>query len=191
MNIIFNKSFLGGKEADYIREAVESCIISGDRIFTPKCHQFFEGQYGFKNAKEADLAAIESIAERDFDYEHYHIDHRLDPRLADQRYNRWVRNSLVYPRQRLLKILDGSHLIAFFIVEINDESGTLTAVTREWQGQGYGRRVWQAMLRRYLNEEVEYVSTTISARNVPVLNLYARLGFRFPAPMMTFHWVAN
>jgi ribosomal protein S18 acetylase RimI-like enzyme len=143
-------------------------------------------------AEESDLAAIEAIAERAFGYERYHMDHRLDPLLADKRYSRWVRNSFSHPRQQLLKIHDGAHLIAFFIVEINDEGHAywhLTAVAREWQGRGYGRRVWQAMLRRHRNEGVEYVSTTISARNIPVLNLYARLGFGFLPPEMTFHWV--
>lgn len=48
MNIPFNKPFLTGKETDYIREAVESGKISGDGIFTRKCHQFFEARYGFK-----------------------------------------------------------------------------------------------------------------------------------------------
>lgn len=48
MNIPFNKPFLSGKETDYIREAVESGKISGDGIFTRKCHQFFEARYGFK-----------------------------------------------------------------------------------------------------------------------------------------------
>jgi RimJ/RimL family protein N-acetyltransferase len=33
------------------------------------------------------------------------------------------------------------------------------------------------------------IRTTISARNTAVMNLYARLGFRFSAPDMTFHWV--
>jgi len=50
MNIPFNKPFLTGKETDYIREAVESGKISGDGIFTRKCHQFFEARYGFKKA---------------------------------------------------------------------------------------------------------------------------------------------
>ena len=48
MNIPFNKPFLSGKETDYIREAVLSGKISGDGIFTRKCHQFFEARYGFK-----------------------------------------------------------------------------------------------------------------------------------------------
>jgi len=48
MNIPFNKPFLTGKETDYIKEAVESGKISGDGIFTKRCHQFFEERYGFK-----------------------------------------------------------------------------------------------------------------------------------------------
>jgi dTDP-4-amino-4,6-dideoxygalactose transaminase len=46
--IPFNKPFLTGKETTYIREAVESGKISGDGIFTNRCHAFFEAKYGFK-----------------------------------------------------------------------------------------------------------------------------------------------
>jgi len=48
MSIPFNKPYLTGKETDYIREAVQSGKISGDGIFTKKCHRFFEHRYGFK-----------------------------------------------------------------------------------------------------------------------------------------------
>lgn len=46
--IPFNKPFLTGNETKYIREAVESGKISGDGIFTRRCHDFFESKYGFK-----------------------------------------------------------------------------------------------------------------------------------------------
>lgn len=49
-NIVFNKPFLTGKETHYIYEAVNSGKISGDGVFTKKCHQFFETHYGFKKA---------------------------------------------------------------------------------------------------------------------------------------------
>ena len=48
MTIPFNKPFLTGNELDYIRQAVDSGKISGDGIFTKKCHNFFEEKYGFK-----------------------------------------------------------------------------------------------------------------------------------------------
>ena len=47
-NIPFNKPFLTGKETTYITEAVKSGKISGDGIYTKKCHTYFEEKYGFK-----------------------------------------------------------------------------------------------------------------------------------------------
>ena len=44
----FNKPYLSGKELEYIKEAVQSGKISGDGIFTKKCHDFFEQRYKFK-----------------------------------------------------------------------------------------------------------------------------------------------
>ncbi|MET4106907.1 dTDP-4-amino-4,6-dideoxygalactose transaminase [Hymenobacter sp. UYP22] len=50
MNTIipFNKPYLSGNEMIYIKEAVLSGKISGDGIFTKRCHQFFEQQLGFQ-----------------------------------------------------------------------------------------------------------------------------------------------
>lgn len=46
--IPFNKPYLSGLEARYIEEAVRSGKISGDGIFTKRCHTFFEQQLGFQ-----------------------------------------------------------------------------------------------------------------------------------------------
>ena len=46
--IPFNKPYLSGNEIKYIQQAVTSGKISGDGIFTKKCHQFFEEKFGFK-----------------------------------------------------------------------------------------------------------------------------------------------
>jgi dTDP-4-amino-4,6-dideoxygalactose transaminase len=46
--IPFNKPHLSGNELNYISEAIKSGKISGDGIFTKKCHEFFEKKYGFK-----------------------------------------------------------------------------------------------------------------------------------------------
>ena len=47
-NIPFNKPYLSGKESEYILDAVRSGKISGNGLFTKKCHSFFEETYGFK-----------------------------------------------------------------------------------------------------------------------------------------------
>lgn len=48
MFIPFNKPYLSGKEPEYILDAVRSGKISGNGLFTKKCHSFFEETYGFK-----------------------------------------------------------------------------------------------------------------------------------------------
>lgn len=143
-------------------------------------------------ARPQDLPEVLEIAGNAFHNERFHVDPRLDPKLGDLRYCNWVRSSLDHPRQRLTLVRDGERLVAFFVTEIL-EDGTcywhLNAVAPNAQGQGYGRRAWQAMLRKARDEGASRVQTCIVARNHRVLNLYVRLGFRFSAPLMTFHWV--
>lgn len=46
--IPFNKPFLSGNELSYIEKSVRSGKISGDGVFTKKCHEFFQTRYGFR-----------------------------------------------------------------------------------------------------------------------------------------------
>lgn len=143
-------------------------------------------------AEASDLESLQDIAQHAFGFERFHVDPRLNPRLGDQRYGRWVKNSLNHESQRLIKVLDGERLIAFFVIECGKDQSVywhLTAVAPKWQGQGYGRRAWRAMLQYHKMEGYHAVATTISARNTPVLNLYSQLQFRFTPPEMTFHWL--
>lgn len=45
--IPFNKPFLAGNELSYIADAVASGKISGDGVFTRRCHAFFTERFGF------------------------------------------------------------------------------------------------------------------------------------------------
>ncbi len=143
-------------------------------------------------AREEDLPALMEIAGNAFRNERFHIDPRLDSRLGDERYRRWVQSSHTHPRQQLYVVRDGAKQVAFFVTEMLPD-GTcywhLNAVSPEVQGQGYGRRAWKAMLHQAREAGAQRVRTCIVARNHRVLNLYAGLGFRFPPPQMTFHWV--
>lgn len=46
--IPFNRPFLTGLETEYIKQSVASGKISGDGMFTKRCHHFFEQRYGFQ-----------------------------------------------------------------------------------------------------------------------------------------------
>ena len=44
--IPFNKPYMTGRELEYIRQAVDSGKISGDGLFTRKCHTWLEQRLG-------------------------------------------------------------------------------------------------------------------------------------------------
>lgn len=48
--IPFNRPHLDGKELEYIAQAVASGKISGDGMFSARCHRFFEERFGFEKA---------------------------------------------------------------------------------------------------------------------------------------------
>lgn len=145
-----------------------------------------------RRASTDDLVPLLEIAGTAFNNERFKMDPRLDPHISDQRFQNWVASSLHHPSQELYVISDGARTIAFFVTELLND-GTcywhLNAVAPEAQGQGYGRRVWSSMLDQAAKAGAHRVCTSIAARNHRVLNLYARSGFRFLPPSMTFHWV--
>lgn len=169
-----------------------------EMVFTPELDLA-----GFKAGKEADLltvcrataadmARLLDVARQAFQNERFKMDPRLDPAISDQRFCNWVSSSLHHPTQELYTVKDGARIVAFFVTE-NLSDGTcywhLNAVAPDAQGQGFGRRVWLSMLDQALRAGAKRVRSSIAARNHRVLNLYARLGFSFSPPSMTFHWV--
>jgi ribosomal protein S18 acetylase RimI-like enzyme len=146
-----------------------------------------------RRAIASDLPAIIDIAGMAFGNERFHMDPRLGAVLGNKRYQNWVRSSFTHPDQHLYAIYDGEKLVAFFVTEMQADDVCywhLNAVAPEAQGQGYGRRAWQTMIKQAADLGAKRIHTAIVARNNRVLNLYARLGFYFPPPLMTFHWVA-
>lgn len=143
-------------------------------------------------AADEDLPVLLDAAGQGFRLQRFQMDPRLDPALGDERYRNWVRAARDHPTQRLEVLRDGDRVVAFFITESLPD-GTcywhLNGVVPAAQGGGYGRRAWETMLARAWEAGAQRVRTCISARNHRVLNLYARLGFYFPAPAMTLHWV--
>lgn len=141
-----------------------------------------------------DLPLILDIAGVAFRNERFQLDPRLPSPLGDQRYQNWVRGILSDSRQRLFILREGEAITSFFITEMLAD-GTcywhLNAIAPEFQGKGYGRRAWLTMMAEAKKEGATRVRSSIVARNYRVLNLYAKLGFSFPPPLMTFHWVRS
>ncbi|MBD2721554.1 dTDP-4-amino-4,6-dideoxygalactose transaminase [Hymenobacter armeniacus] len=48
--IPFNKPYLTGEELQYMQQSIRSGKVSGDGLFTHKCHTFFEQKFGFQKS---------------------------------------------------------------------------------------------------------------------------------------------
>ena len=143
-------------------------------------------------ATQDDRAALGAIASSAFTTGRHVLDWRLDESAGHDRYRNWLDGAMVDDGQQVLKASIGRAIVGFFIVESRPDDSVywhLTAVAREAQGQGIGKRIWRCMIARHHAEGVERIETTISAHNTAVINLYAGLGFRFKAPRSTFHWL--
>lgn len=138
-----------------------------------------------------ELPGIEEIAAQAFTTDRFHLDHRLPAAAGGERYRRWVRSAAQSADQRLVSVKEGENTVSFFVVQTAEDGSCywhLNAIAPAFQGKGYGKRVWRTMLAGHHAEGVRSVRSMISVRNTPVVNLYARLGFRFRPPQSTFHW---
>ena len=153
---------------------------------------FPDSELRIEHARPADLPEIEAIAGSAFDTGRYLLDWRLDSQHSHLRYRNWLRNSAVSADQEVLTASANGEIVGFFIIEKRPDDSVywhLTAIAAHQRGRGLGKQLWRAMALRAWREGATRVETTISAHNLPVINLYAQLGFRFDSAQMTLHWL--
>jgi RimJ/RimL family protein N-acetyltransferase len=149
------------------------------------------GNLEFKEAVGTDLAELCDMASRIYRHTRFNLDPFLDDSMANIRYANWMKNAFEHPGQRVVKCMNEGRISAFFVQEYpkpKDVFWSLVGMAPEFLGQGLAKQIWSAALNWLSEQGVSTVSTSISSLNTAVVNLYARLGFAFPAPDMTFHW---
>lgn len=151
------------------------------------------GRLKWTAATPDDLSELTRIAAISFTTGRWNVDWRVGERLAGRRYADWVERSLRDNRHEVLKAIIGDRIAGFFVAETRADGSVywhLTAVAPEFQGHGVGREMWESMALRHASAGQRRVETTIAARNIPVINLYAKLGWRFMDCHMTLHWAS-
>lgn len=140
-------------------------------------------------ASAADLVAIGPVTDA-IRTGRFHADPYIEAGAGERRYAAWLPNALTNPAQTVLKFVEAGQIVAVEVCESPApyrrfwSLGLLTGPSRP----GLGTRVRRALLAEHHRDGVTEVSTRISSLNVAAHNLYAKLGFRFPAPSITLHW---
>lgn len=143
-------------------------------------------------ATPGDQQALTEMASEVFQHGRFHQDPRLGSKLGDKRYGIWMQNSFSRHQQYVFKCMDQNKIVAFFVVEYpaSDQCHwSLIGLAPEMAGMGLGTRAWTCMLGFNQSQGMKKITTSISSHNTAVLNLYVKLGFRFPEPNVTFHWM--
>lgn len=153
----------------------------------------FSSQRTFKpyqNSKVsiANNCSVESIAEiciMAFQHGRFHRDFNVTLSAAEQRYEAWATSlvdagcvtGLIF-EDKLVGFIasQGAHLV-------------LHAIKSEWRGRGLSKYLWTPVCENLYKSGASEVTSSISASNIPILNLYSRLGFGFKDPLDVYHKV--
>jgi hypothetical protein len=140
-----------------------------------------------------DRCGLESLAESVFEFGRYHRDTRFPRYLANRRFRNWVSNALHRPNfgEHFLvagPIGDPSAFL-FYSVEDNVADWHLAGISRGRSDVTPGPMLFSGALDHMESLSVRCVSSVISPSNVPVLNIYSALGFRFFEPSFIYHLI--
>jgi len=133
------------------------------------------------------LADLLAIGHGAFEHGRFHRDFNLPCDQADDRYDHWLAD--LHQAGNTLGLYLGSDLAGFFAIMGNRV--VLHALSQTHRGKGLAKYFWSAGYRWLAAQGHPELTSSISAANMPVLNLYTSLGFRFRNPVDVYHCLVS
>lgn len=141
-----------------------------------------------------DEPAVLRLAQGAFRFGRYHSDPRFPKLLARRRFRHWMANALkrVGKCERVYVVGPPGTVTGFYHALLVDTLADLrlAAIDRQAEGRIAGKDLYAATLQALQADGASRATGKISAANVPVVNVFAALGFRFSNPEVVFHWHA-
>lgn len=113
----------------------------------------------------------------------FHRDFNIDSKLADSRYNVWLEQ--FFQERRILGIYFENDPAAF--MGYQDDKIQLYASNKQYRSRGFGKFLLGAACQWLLNKKYTEISSSTSISNIPSMNVYIALGFRFRNPSDIYH----
>jgi ribosomal protein S18 acetylase RimI-like enzyme len=113
----------------------------------------------------------------------YHRDPAISRERADARYDQWLRE--LYEKEAVYGLLHGGRPAGF--IAVLDGMLVLHAMAAEFRGRGLARALWSLVCLDQFERGRTELRSSVSAGNLPIVNLYASLGFRFRNPLDIYH----
>ena len=138
---------------------------------------------GIGLSKEHSLSDLLKICHGAFEHGRFHRDFNISKELADLRYDRWLEQ--LYEMGDVIGFVVENELVGF--VATSKSKLVLHAIAPEWRGKGLAKYLWSAVCVELFKRGHDELQSSVSAANLPVMNLYASLGFRFRNPVDIYH----
>ena len=129
------------------------------------------------------LSDLLEICDGAFAYGRFHRDFNLNPIAADERYNNWL--SQLYEESTVFALLHERQVAGFFAC-IGGKI-VLHALADDFKGKGLAKYFWSRACTELFKNGHPELSSSVSAANLAVMNLYISLGFRFRNPCEVYH----
>lgn len=136
-------------------------------------------------SRGVDVEQAMAICHGAFAHGRFHRDFNLPKDAADLRYDNWLKQLL--DAQQVYGLYWQNELAGFIAHSGNNL--VLHALAEKYRGKGWSKYWWSAVCGELLKTGHHEVKSSISAANLPVLNLYASLGFSFNNPQDIYHHV--
>jgi len=131
------------------------------------------------------LAPLLATCREAFRHGRFHRDFNVERRLADLRYENWLKT--LHAAGQVYGLKWEGHAAGF----IAHEGGKLVlhALDGSHRGRGVAKHLWSAVCADLVRNGASELSSSISIANTAALNLYASLGFHFRNPVDVYHRV--
>jgi GNAT superfamily N-acetyltransferase len=133
-------------------------------------------------SKAVTFAQVQPICHGAFAHGRFQRDFNLDRVKADLRYDNWL--AALLAEDKVYGVFFRGDLAGFIAVDGNIL--VLHALSAAYRGQGLSKYFWTAVCQACF-ADLEVLKSSISATNIPALNLYASLGFQFSHPVDVYH----
>ena len=120
-----------------------------------------------------------------FQHGRFHRDFNVERRVADLRYENWLR--ALHAAGKVYGLTWNGESAGF----IACEGGKLVlhALGEQHRGRGFAKYWWSAVCADLVRNGASELTSSVSAANVAALSLYASLGFRFRNAIDVYHRV--
>lgn len=161
-----------------------------DTLLQPHCsRERFRGAHDPRASilASVDVSELVALGHGAFAHDRFHRDFQVDPEAADRRYDRWL--AQLHAEGRTFGLAWEGALAAFFAVTDGPVGAHLVlhAVGERFRGRGLAKYLWTAGCEALFERGHTELTSSVSATNLAVVNLYASLGFRFQEPVDLYH----